>query len=1484
MGTVPSSRLTKILQEKAALLKKQRESAETALHEVQERIGQLEAIEIVLPGAREKEAQILELVRHSDWPAVEAQSKALHEQIVTDAGSAFEGKRKQIAERGDRLVQFGLPLPDGFSEALAGVAPGGTDEDWSRTVGRLTELDKWIHSAQAEFSAQLRTRARGYAEWAGETPGRLAELEGLFRTAVEPVTEGKLAEGQDRINRLLVDEVPEGAKRREAARSMGAEILAAGRDLGVPTTQLGTALQADAESPPIDWPRTVVGIEGEAGQLADALREKVAQVVQALGRTLESVREYDVDPTPSLVIVEDVGGKVPTAGPADLPRLLQTARAATEEPVVGIVASLLDSVRPKLVEARRLGRDATEVFSAMNRAREALRLKIYSEALAASQEAADRVAQLTAELDSARSEADSLRDLLGRLATSRFPTAIHAETLDRIASMLDRVELEPARQLLAETIRRLGAETVAYFSDRFAALERVILMARERSFLPPDTEAQLARARQLLENGQLAEAAEQAASVEVALRTAAGPYVARRVEELESGFKEIPDESLVAPVRRLLADADVNLRVKEDLPGSIDSLRRAEREFSAVFAAHASTLVEMLEEERKVLEEMGGTGDEIQRQIDEVQQIFNMGDFVKASRTSQEIRTRAQQQQLVRSEDAVSHAKLALVELGKMGLEPGPLRSRLETAQAAARERRYADAFQAAKEVLDAAGRTKATAQRILDGMSETADLFQSLKESGISVDAYREQLRLTRIAYQALDFDGALAQLESLSTALAAARAEAEARRLSAEAQLLSEDAERLGLDTGTVRSQLTELDGLVAAGKFAEAEALARSAHGGLIQLLRPVLSDHLRTIEQDFEVARSTGVDAPDVAELLGDARRRLGLPVPSGVAEVLERARSKLVESRGFLEHAERGLRRARDALSGAELARVNVREPLDRLSVVEAALSRKEYAKVIELASTLEREMIQATAQQVGRTLAGIQATIARARHEGSDTTVAENLLRQARAALEEGRPLDSLQKAALAGGELERVELQLRIAEGSIQAMERKLTSAQEEGVRSVEADREIEQARRALSSHAYSDVLSHAIDLSEALDSARDGFRRSREALDAADRQVKEAMEMGADTSRALPALEAARAAHQSGTYGDSTRLARESSEAARWALERQYSEALADVRRLYELAQARGVPTGLESAEASLGDAEEASGARDWSRAQDALAKSRGAIRDALLAFIESRERAILPAPAEGAETSSIEAEARTQFTARVSAASQAGEFGGALDLIDAEEARLKELRQRKYQSRLAELKDRLWVGEKLGLDTTPVMELFSEAGLAVQASRFEPVDALLAQADERLRHLVRGRLDEKLDEVTTELNFAREGLHVSVEPVAHSLENVSKLVREGQVLPAAHALLDASEELNRRKALHRELMNLHYLIDAALARATERKVDTTPARALLEESIQLRASDYGTALAKAREALQLLQSQLRTTETATGFWALRRPPAAP
>jgi hypothetical protein len=1486
MGSLPSSRLTRILQEKAEGLKKRRQTAEGVVHDIEQRVKNLESIQITLPETKDRETQLRDLMRRSDWEAVETQARALLEYIEKAAGPAVELRRKDISERGERLRTAGMPIPPETDELLKSLAQTDSTISWGDTVAHLATADGAIVAAETAYSSKIRGQANALLDWIEEPTGRRSELEQKFRAALEPIHRGQVTDALTALNQTLRTELPRAATRRESSRDAGVALVAVARDLGAPSADLEAALFADSENAPLDWIESVTRIESESQKVADSLRDRVVQTVESLRATLESIRDQGFDPTTSLARLREITDQVPEAGPAELPGLLSSARTLTEEPVVAIVASLLDEVRPRLVEARRLGRNPSEVFAAMNRAREALQLKIFSEALAASQEALERVGELTKDLDGARAEAASLQTLLDRLNAAGFPATPYRDPLARSLQLLERVDLEPARALLNDSVRKLGQEAVGHFTRELDTLERIAEISRERGFLPNGLPELLARGRHHLEDGEIAEAGESLAEAEVRLRAAAGPYVTRRVEEIEKGFEEFPEKSLVAPVRLLLADADVHLRVKEDLPASLESLRRAEREFAAIFAAHASALVEGLEEERRALEAMGGTGDEIQRQIDEVQQIFNMGDFVKASKASQEIRTRAHQQMLLRSEEAVSHAKLSLVELGKMGLEAAELRESFEAAQAQAREHKYIEAYQGAIGTERAATKLRNEAQQVSDALEAASGLWQSVKESGIAADAYREDIAKARHEYRSLQFTGAREILARLTTQLERERSAADARRLLAEADLLAQDARRLSVPVDDLSRRWAALSETLSGGEAADHVEAARELQQQFVRLLRPTLEEHLRAIERDLEVARSGGVEVPEVVEKLGDARRRLSAPVPTGVAERLDAARSQLMETRGFLEHAERLVKRARDALSEADLAHADTRALRPRVDQLDQLLSKRQFAQAIELAGGLEREISQATYHHVSKTLAGFQGTITRLRQEGSETTLAENLLRQARTTLEAGHPLEALQLAARSEGEFERVELQMRIAQGSLRAIEENLKETEKDGVLSPSATPIVAAARAALESKRFPAVLERSIEATDMLATSRRAHRRSRDALDSAERQLQEADRFGADTAEAVPVLQSARTQHARGEYAEATERAREAAEKARWSIERVYAMGITQLRGYLETGRKEGLVNELDAIVGPLDETESALKARDWAKATESLAKARTAAYSALDRAVESRLHA-LDLLEEGSPRSPAEVEASAQARSRIATERGNRAFDGALALVAEELARATDRRRQELEKRLHELKDQVWVGEKLSVDTTPIMELMTEAKQALEGSRFPQVPGIIEKAEKSLGRIVGPRLVDRLRELQTEVVFAQDGLHVLLGPIPEKLGEVEWLRANGKVLDAGRLLLAQEEDLNQRKSMHRELLNLHYLIDAALTRAGERHIDASEPRRLLDESMRARGTDYPAALAKARESLGALQALLKSTDgspAAAPLWPFRRPPTSP
>lgn len=1480
LGSLSSSRLTKLLQEKAEQLKKKRQNAEAVFEEVEARGQLLAAVGVNLPDVAEGIPPLRDLQRKADWDGLETGAKALLTRMEESARAPVEERQADLARRADRVALLGNPLSPEARGLLDEVTPKMQEGKWRDAFERLAAIEEALGEVEKAYESNLSDRVRSFVQWSGAGDGPPPELD----TELQPILEGLKGPDPEPAQRelaaLLERTFPSAVQRRTSVREGSERSIPAARDLGASTAALETALEADQRAFILEWPRSVDSVEQAEGALQETMRDRVRSTIASLTETLEALRTQGVDPNEALASIEEIRAQVGAAKPPELPGLAAGAREAAEGPVVAVVAGVLDEVRPRLVEARRLGRDPSEVFAAMNRAREALRLRIYGEAIAASQEALERVSHLIEDVEGVRAEAESVREMLLRLAQNGFATKPFETQVTRSLESLDQGDLEGARRLIQETIGSLGRDAVTHFQGKVASLAQSLAIARDRGFLPPDLEGAGPELREALDAGRLADVGTRLGEIDAELRVAAAPYMARRLEEMEKGLSEIPEEQAVTPVRSSMADADVNLRVKEDLGASLECLRRAEREFSAVFAARASSLVEALAQERRVLESMGGTGDEIQREIDEVEQIFNMGDFVKASKAALEIRNRTLQQQLIRSEEAISHAKLALIELETMGLDVGALRTDLEQAQEDERASKHAEAYRVAEATAANGRRLKADGQEILDLLAETGEQHSLLSKMGQSIESYRPSIHEAKQAYQTLDFPHARAVLAQLREELRSASLQGETTRVVAEARLVAEDGRRLSVPLGTSVDRLARAEKSLAEGNLREASVEARSAQTELISLVRPVLEENLRSVETDADTARGIGLDVSAVAATLNEARRRLGQPVPTGVAPLIESARSQFFESRGFLEHSDRAMRRATDALNQAELVRVDVTQSRERMRRVQQFIAQREYPRAIELASSLERELTQATFQQVSRSLAGFQGQVTRARQQGVDTTLAENFLQQARAALDNSQPIEALQLAARAESEIERIELQHQIAQGSLETMEQKLATAEKDNVVAPAASEELGRARTAFARHDYVEVLEMTLATSDSLAIARDYHRRASEAIEMADRHCREAGSLSADVTDASATLGSARELGAAGQYVDAIRRAREASEKARWATERLYTGGLEEVRRLLELAQ-RWVPDSATQISTTIDEAEAALKAREWPQVTTRLRRARDLADQALGTALAGREQALRSTHERVLSVHAGEKDRRDELLQRLTEQRARHAYAEGFETAREEETRLADARLNELRRRTKELEESLLVGEKLGLDTTPVMQLFSEARLALQSGKTDPVGGLLDRATALLGTIVKPRVGDKLRDVRAELVFARDGLNVNLGGVGEILDGIPRLVERGELVDAARMLLSAEEQINQRKAQQRELTNLHYLVDAAMTLARGRGLDTAKAQELLAASIQARGSDYGTALEKARQAHEILKALLRPADAPSTFWPFRRAP---
>jgi len=261
LGSVSSSRLTRILQEKAEALKKQRQAAESTLKDLEDQVAKLDQLGITPPEAAERHAALKELARRADWNGVESQAKAMAEYLSKTVPTTIQQRRAQTAESVRRFSGLGLVVPTEVTAELEALAHPPEGESWSVTVGRLARVEEALHASEMTHVNKIRDQALAVAAWAGLTGDRQSEFEKRLDEALLPVKEDRLAEAFEGVDRLLRTGLPESADRRQKVRDEATRLLASAKEFGAPTSRLEAALDAGVDAAPDRWPEVVPATE-----------------------------------------------------------------------------------------------------------------------------------------------------------------------------------------------------------------------------------------------------------------------------------------------------------------------------------------------------------------------------------------------------------------------------------------------------------------------------------------------------------------------------------------------------------------------------------------------------------------------------------------------------------------------------------------------------------------------------------------------------------------------------------------------------------------------------------------------------------------------------------------------------------------------------------------------------------------------------------------------------------------------------------------------------------------------------------------------------------------------------------------------------------------------------------------------------------------------------------------------------------------------
>ncbi len=489
------------------------------------------------------------------------------------------------------------------------------------------------------------------------------------------------------------------------------------------------------------------------------------------------------------------------------------------------------------------------------------------------------------------------------------------------------------------------------------------------------------------------------------------------------------------------------------------------------------------------------------------------------------IKERGAKELAVASEKLFNLVKQKVVQAKNMRIDIEEMRDLLKRAKMSLGVEDYVDAIRLMRETNEKANRVLDLYRTTHHAISSAAALVAEAKKRDVDVTKVLEILLEAKKAFERLDFERALEL---------ANRSKAETERLmvlyTSAHRLISsreklEVAARLGVDAPDLRDLLNNAKEAMKAKEYEKALQLSERAEKGLTELIADKIASVVTTAEG--VLAEIENVEFTAVQNKIVQVRSLTDGQQFGQAADLALQTREDVERLKKLWQEASVAMKRVRDAIAEVETMNIDPASAERLLETAERSYRAGRFDEALDLANKAASELEAGTERRVASTMKRFEESIEKARRDGIDTRSAEKLFEQARGFLKERKFRQALAVAMQSESEAERVALQQDMASKAIQTVEKRIAGF---GHAIPQVDAVVNEAKAAFQAGDYVKALDLAIRAGDEFGTRRDAAEDAMEVRTAAERIVTVLSAIGADAEKVTKILGEAEAAFERG------------------------------------------------------------------------------------------------------------------------------------------------------------------------------------------------------------------------------------------------------------------------------------------------------------------------------------------------------------------
>ncbi len=994
----------------------------------------------------------------------------------------------------------------------------------------LSSLEEW--GQDTEDIEDTLVQARGAMD-----EGEFSEALSFYRTCKEDIDE-KIEDYLDDIQNTVED-------KEDVLRGNGVNMDEIDELLSKAQTRRNEA----------DYEETVDLIEQAEQELEGAMGKVVERNIEKLEEEVEEALELgaSVDEVKELIQrLDEIKGK---KSPQQIYNVIDKAFEKVEEAKFERVLKTIAESRENFIKAKEMGIDISEPMNLLNKARDSLKDGDYQGALEWARSGREKVEELVGQHEKINKKLDEGKELIEKLSEAGIELPDAEEVLSESEEAVEEKNHEKAEEKLNELDEIVDEQASSEIMDIVEDFEVSVLSAQELGLDVDEYQEDLDSAASKSQSGEYVEAVKMASRGREELEDHIKEELEDRLEntrETISRIKEdMGEENLSENFDEVVEIVEKSEEEFEDeiYHESIKHLNEADERLEEWQVGKAKNSFEKAQETISLLEDLEIEDidlDDLKDRLEDAEGSLDVNEYSKVVAISKEIQEQVQDELEDVADDEFSDAKREVVKAKKGGVDIEDMRNELIECKKKIRKEDYLDAITISVDV-------KERAQGALKARQEAKELITEVKnqikevteESAIEdVSGAKELLQEAKELLKGGQYESSKERAQDAKAKLEELQKIQDIKDKKSELMTVIEKGEEIGVDISEYEEALerspedTYEEGYEAS--LQEIEDTKQRLKEKMVE----TVESRIEGTKDIIHSAKDIGISLEEPEEMVDEARALMNDDYYLEAIEKIEECRDRINEIRDKSKKAANKLKEIKEEIEEAKNINADVTKAEEMLDRAMENLRKDNYEIAMELAEDIEGRVEEAEVQRVEKIHSTFEDKIADVRSEGINTALADNLMRRAKKAKEEGNYKEAINLAMQSEGELERIELQQDIAERSINTTKNKLKEAREKGVKVKKAKEALEEAKEAYQGGFYVKAFDNAVESGEMLNKALKIHEEVNDFLEELDIIVQEGGKMDLEIGKIEDIKDSMEKRLEEGEYEDAYSLGGEAEE----------------------------------------------------------------------------------------------------------------------------------------------------------------------------------------------------------------------------------------------------------------------------------------------------------------------------------------------------